>query len=145
MDTLARESLQTRARDHLEARRNLVAPQGEPEGSPGRLPPPGARLACPALDHGVCSIYEFRPLICRKFGMPIYNPGRPGQIFACQLNFRDGEEIEDSQLIQIQTGIHESWRQLQSEYDNAGGYRDASPITVARAILEDFPGVPTAD
>lgn len=95
-----------------------------------------ARHPCPALQDGVCSIYEHRPLICHKFGMPIYNPDRPERIFACELNFRPGDEIRDSQLVQIQTSIHREWKELQHEYYASGHYRCPGPITVARAILD---------
>jgi Fe-S-cluster containining protein len=98
-------------------------------------------LPCPALEDGVCTIYEQRPLICRKFGIPLYNPDKPGQVFACELNFKDGDEIADGQLVQIQTGIHQRWKALQADYNRAGAYRDPDPITVARAILEDFSGL----
>jgi Fe-S-cluster containining protein len=94
----------------------------------------GERMPCPALEQGVCSIYEHRPLMCHKFGMPIYNPDKPGRIFACELNFKDGEEIHDPDLIQIQTGIHEAWKQLQSDYDATHGV-NGEPLTVAHAIL----------
>jgi Fe-S-cluster containining protein len=117
LDRETREALRARAREYMEA-----------YGS-------GQRLACPALDHGVCSIYDFRPLMCHKFGMPLYNPDKPDKIFACELNFTDGEEIEDSSLIQIQTGIHQAWKDLRSEYDAARGSPDAEPLTVALAIL----------
>ena len=60
------------------------------------LPPPGLRLACPALEDGACQIYENRPLMCRKYGMPLYNPQKPEQVFACELNFKPGEEIGTS-------------------------------------------------
>jgi Fe-S-cluster containining protein len=132
----AREALRARAREYVAARRALVTASGEPE-SWGRLPPPGTRLACPALDErGACSIYEFRPLMCHKFGMPLYNPDKPDRIFACELNFRDGEEIHDPDLIQIQTEIHAAWKALRAEYKQTGGYRDSEPLSVARAILE---------
>jgi len=132
-----RERMAARAHGFLEPRKALVTASGEPEAW-GSLPPPGTRLACPALQDGMCQIYEFRPLICRKFGMPLFNPAKPDRIYACGLNFREGEEIEDPQLIQIQTGIHERWKQVQIEYNERGGYRDPGPITVARAIIEDF-------
>ncbi len=94
----------------------------------------GDRLPCPALEQGVCSIYEHRPLMCHKFGMPLYNPEKPGRIFACELNFNNGEAIDDPQLIQIQTRIHEAWTQLQADYN---ALQDAPPgrLTVAHAIL----------
>ena len=136
MDAGRRELLRQRAREYLEARRDLRTADGESEGW-GRLPPPGTRLACPALEDGVCSIYEFRPLICHKFGMPLYNPDKPDRIFACELNFRDGEQIHDPDLIQIQTEIHHAWKALRSEHAQAAGSRDPEPLNVARAILED--------
>jgi Fe-S-cluster containining protein len=132
-----RQRLRDRSRPYLAARRQLIAAQGEQEAW-GQLPPPGSRLACPALEDGACTIYEHRPLICRKFGIPLWNPDRPGRVYACALNFRDGDEIHDGQLIQIQTGIHQRWKDAQSAYNAQGGYRDGEPITVARAILEDF-------
>ncbi|MCC6393025.1 MAG: YkgJ family cysteine cluster protein [Bryobacterales bacterium] len=132
-----RARLVSKAELYLEARRCLVSLGGEPEAW-GSLPSPGARLACPALEDGACSIYEYRPLICRKFGIPLYNPDKPGRVFACELNFRNGEAIDDPHLVQIQSAIHHEWKQVQIGYNEAGGYRDSHPITVARAILEDF-------
>jgi Fe-S-cluster containining protein len=132
--TLA-ESIRGRAAQYLVDREALVNQQGEPEAW-GSLPPAGTRLACPALESGVCQIYPYRPLICRKFGIPLWNPDRPGRVYACELNFREGEAIEDPQLIQIQTGLHQGWKQLQSEYNSQGHPRDSNPITIARAILE---------
>lgn len=114
----AREAIESRAREYMDAR--LLR---------------GERLPCPALDQGICSIYEFRPLMCHKFGMPLYNPEKSGRIFACELNFKDGEEIEDSQLIQIQTGIHETWQELQADYKRLHGTGENTRLTVAHAIL----------
>jgi Fe-S-cluster containining protein len=95
----------------------------------------GARLPCPALEHGVCAIYEFRPLLCHKFGMPLFNPDKPDRIFACELNFKDGQEINDPQLIQIQTGIHQAWKELQADYNASHGRGESVRLTVAHAIL----------
>ena len=39
---------------------------------------------------------------------------------------------------QIQTGIHDRWARANAEYNRQGGQRDSKPLTVARAILEDF-------
>ena len=70
--------------------------------------------------------------------MPLYNPQKPDRVFACELNFKPGEEIDDPQLVQIQTRLYEDTVEVQTEYNRQGGRRDAKPITVARAILEDF-------
>jgi Fe-S-cluster containining protein len=140
MDPVGRSPLIVRAQQYLTERAELVARLGEPEAW-GSLPPPRARLACPALQDGRCLIYEHRPLICRKFGMPLWNPDRPGRVYACEKNFREGEEIADGELIQIQTQLHQAWKQFQADYNAQGGYRDARPWTVARAIVEDFVGL----
>ena len=132
----ARQRLQAKARVYLTERASIRV---EPAAW-GSLPPPGARLACPALEGGVCSIYEHRPLICRKFGIPLWNPDKPGRVYACELNFREGEEIVDGQLIQIQTELHRQWKTVQADYNARGGRRVESPLTVARAIMEDFTG-----
>jgi len=79
-------------------------------------------------------------LICRKFGIPLYNPLKPDRVFACELNFSPGEEIDDPRLVQIQTGIYDDWKVAQGDYNAACGLRDDFPITVARALLEDFEG-----
>lgn len=137
LDEQTAARLRTRAAAYIEARRALVSATGEPEAW-GSLPPTGARLACPALENGICAIYEHRPLMCRKFGIPLWNPDRPGRVYACELNFRAGDEIVDPDLIQIQTAIHDKWKQTQAAYNQAGGFRDSEPITVARAMVEQF-------
>ena len=125
-----------RAAVYLEQRAALVARTGQVE-SWGALLGEGLRLPCPALEDGACLVYEHRPLICRKFGIPLWNPDRPGRVYACQLNFRDGEEIVDGRLVQIQTELHGEWKRLQHDYNLEGGHRDNRPLTVARAIVED--------
>jgi Fe-S-cluster containining protein len=137
LDSESADRIRARARKYLTDREKLVGGQGEPEAW-GSLPPPGARLACPALESGVCQIYPYRPLICRKFGVPLWNPDRPGRVYACELNFENGEAIEDSELIQIQTNLHHRWKSVQADYNAQGGPRDSQPITIARAILEDL-------
>jgi Fe-S-cluster containining protein len=132
-----RQALQRRARRYLAERNQLLANQNVAEAW-GTLPPPGSRLACPALEEGACQIYEFRPVICRKYGIPLYSPQKPDHIFACELNFKPGEEIEDPQLVQIHTGLYRQATEVQSEYNAAGGQRDPKAVNVARAILEDF-------
>jgi len=133
-----RADLQARARAYVPRREEIMRRHGMVEAW-GCLPPEGTRLACPALaDDGSCRIYSCRPLICRKFGIPLYNPQKPGRVFACDLNFTAGEEIDDPHLVQIQTSLHEEWKAVQEDYNRAGGRRDEKPITVARALLEDF-------
>lgn len=43
---------------------------------------------CPMLDGGLCSIYEFRPFICRTHGLPLLSMGDDGwELSHCELNF----------------------------------------------------------
>ncbi len=138
MPSAEREDLQARARAYLPQREAILREHGFIEAW-GHLPPEGERLACPALgDDGACRIYDHRPLICRKYGVPLYNPQRPDCVFACELNFQPGDEIDDPHLVQIQTGLYHEWKAVQEEYSARGGRRDATPVTVARALLEDF-------
>jgi hypothetical protein len=67
--------------------------------------------------------------------MPLYNPDKPERIFACELNFKDGEEIDDPALIPAQTGIHEAWKSLQAEFNESSPARHNGTLTVAHAIL----------
>jgi Fe-S-cluster containining protein len=133
-----RVDLQQNAREYLEKRQQLLATRTV-EDAWGSLPPSGLRLSCPALGkQGECRIYPARPLICHKYGMPLFNPAKPDRIFACELNFQPGEELDVEDLVQIQTVLHDEWKQVQGRYNSTGGRRDPQPITVARALLEDF-------
>lgn len=132
-----RAKFRERAEKYLIAREKLLADRKLPDAW-GALPPPGLRLPCPALENGACTIYEHRPLICRKYGIPLFNPKKPERIFACELNFKPGEEIGDPQLVQIQTSLSSRWANVQADYNAQGGHRDPKPLTVARALLEDF-------
>ncbi len=133
----ARTLLEERARRYRDARDATMRRYGFIDAR-GNLPSPETRLACPALIEGRCWLYDARPLICRKYGMPLVDPREPGRVFACELNFRPGEQIHDPKLVEIQTGLAESWSKVQRDFDHAGGRRHDLPISVADAILEDF-------
>lgn len=122
-----RHELHTRALEYIE--RRLVR---------------GERLPCPALRDGKCSIYEHRPLMCHRFGMPLFNPDKPERIFACELNFATGEEIDDPELIQIQTGIHRTWTKLKADLA-ATHATTGERLTVAHAIVRAAAAPPPAD
>ncbi len=83
---------------------------------------------CPALGtEGECTIYEARPVICRRFGMPIYDYKNPQNVHACELNFKDGDEITDDKLIPNQTEIGMKWDVLKNEFGEGS-------TTIAEAI-----------
>jgi Fe-S-cluster containining protein len=84
---------------------------------------------CPALgSEGECTIYEARPVICRRFGMPIYDYKNPQNVHACELNFSQGEEISDELLVPNQTEIGKKWDKLKEEFGEGS-------TTIAEAIL----------
>ncbi len=95
------------------------------------------KIPCPALgSEGECTIYEARPVICRRFGMPIYDYKNPASIHACHLNFRDGEEIIDAALIPNQTEIGIGWDKLKDEFNAAFAVKPAAgKTTIAESII----------
>lgn len=87
-------------------------------------------LPCPALGtEGECTIYEARPVICRRFGMPIYDYKNPANVHACELNFKDGDEITDEFLVPNQTAIGKKWDELKAEFGEGS-------TTIAEAIAK---------
>lgn len=138
------ERLRQRARAYQPQRRALLAGRAAETGLvqiEGKLPLAGLRLACPALEGDACSIYAARPLICRKFGMPIYSPSAPGRLGACELNFSDGEEIEDTgELVRRQTALHNEWQRVQKHVEDATGI-DIPGLTVADALAADYDAI----
>ena len=76
-------ALAPEARQHLLARLQQADPWRVVE-----TPPP-----CVLLEHGRCSLYDYRPLICRIHGFPVSSTmiERPdgGQRDCCPLNFAD--------------------------------------------------------
>ncbi len=100
-----RSELQQKARDYIS---HLHLSGRNTEGVP-----------CPALGtEGECTIYEARPVICRRFGMPIYDYKNPQNVHACELNFKDGDEITDDMLIPNQTEIGMKWDKLKEEFNS---------------------------
>ena len=100
----------------------------------------GFELPCPALgSEGECTIYEGRPVICRRFGIPIYDYKNPGNLYACELNFKSGEEIIDDKLVPNQTAIGIEWDELKEEYNNLNGNQGKKFTTIAETIAKIVP------
>ncbi len=97
-------------------------------------------LPCPALGlEGECTIYEARPIICRRFGMPIYDYKNPTKVHACDLNFKDGEEITDPLLIPNQTDIGKKWDEVKDLSAEAFAQAEEfgqGATTIAEAIIK---------
>lgn len=129
--------MKQRATQYLHDRARLFA---APESWESPLPT-GARLPCPALGQaGQCRIYQARPIICRKFGVPVLNPDR-GTVTACELNFKAGDPIEDEQLVKKQTALFAAQQDLQAAWNQAGAPRSETPLCVASALARDLWGL----
>ena len=115
-----RESLQQKAREYID---NVASDRR-------------ADNPCPALGaEGECTIYEARPVICRRFGMPIYDYKNPQNVHACELNFSDGDEITDELLVPNQTAIGKKWDELKDEFAASAPRTDINNgTTIAEAI-----------
>lgn len=72
--------------------------------------------ACPVLsDAGECRLYDHRPRICRKYGIPLWHPDRPHELKTCRLNFREAEDLEADLIVEPQAGWAEDWISLREE------------------------------
>lgn len=132
-----RDAMRAAALEYLRKRAHLLGAETWESALP-----PGARLPCPALGaQGECRIYEARPVICRKFGVPIFNPDRPAAVMACELNFKAGEPIEDDALVEKQTSLYRAQQDLQAAWNAAGGARSEAPLCVASALADDLRGL----
>jgi uncharacterized protein len=136
MDEQERERLRRAARSYLEQAKKITG-AGEDGGEETITPRPGLRLACPALAGDACSIYSARPLICRKWGIPLFNPGRPTELQACELNFRPGEEVDVEGLLEPQVALLEEWVEIKSRARRSLSHPKIT-ATVAEAILYDY-------
>lgn len=144
MDPEKRETLRARARRYLEQRRAQIEDRGTAHPTEPDLPiTTGLRLTCPALDDDACQIYSVRPIICRKWGIPLFNPKKPTEVQACELNFQPGEEIEADGLIQPQAHLLEDWVRLKDAAKQEFNW-PSTRYTVADALLNDYEAVLTA-
>jgi len=71
--------------------------------------------------------------------MPIYDYKNPSNIHACHLNFEDGEEIVDAELIPNQTSIGVKWDELKERFNEQKSPAEPpAKTTIADAILTAF-------
>jgi len=137
MPEAERERLQAASSEYLARARVMTGNDDSSGKEQSIVPRPGLRLQCPALLNDACSIYDVRPIICRKWGIPIFNPSKPLEVQACELNFRPGEEIEADGIVEPQARLLEEWVQLK---DRARQELEApiSTATVAEALIFDY-------
>lgn len=76
----------------------------------------GRGEACPALDDGGrCQLYEHRPRICRKYGIPLWHAERPHELRTCRLNFRGVDDLEADLIVEPQALWAADWIALREE------------------------------
>lgn len=74
------------------------------------------REPCPVLDgDGRCQLYDHRPRICRKYGIPLWHPDRPHELRTCRLNFQGEVDVEADLIVEPQAAWAEDWILLRGE------------------------------
>ena len=94
-------------------------------------------IPCPALVDDACIIYDHRPIIARKWGIPIWNPRKPDVLQACELNFKAGEAISAEGLVEPQVELEYRWLLFK---EKVGEDLDLPDLvaTVASAVIFDY-------
>jgi len=79
---------------------------------------PSERMPCPVLSSaGECRLYEHRPRICRKYGIPLWHPDRPHEVRTCELNFRGVADIDADAILEPQAEWARDWIRLHEDCD----------------------------
>ena len=94
-------------------------------------------IPCPALVDDACTIYSHRPIIARKFGIPLWNPKNPNSLQACELNFKPGEVIEAEGLVEPQVKLEYRWLEFKNRINQELSLPNVV-ATVASAIVFDY-------
>lgn len=78
------------------------------------------RTPCPVLSaDGACRLYAHRPRICRKYGIPLWNPERPDRVDTCPKNFVGVHDIDANLIVDPQARWAEAWIELRELDDRA--------------------------
>ena len=144
LDPASRDEMRQRAREYLADLIGLSADEAEGIEHHSRVV--GATLdkhvgrrhiPCPALKDDACTIYNHRPIIARKWGIPLWNPKNPRVLQACDLNFKAGEAIEAEGLVEPQMELEYRWLDFKTGVHQELDLPDTT-ATVASAILFDY-------
>jgi Fe-S-cluster containining protein len=92
------------------------------------------RMPCPALDDAArCLLYDSRPRLCRKYGIPLWHPDRPHEVTTCTLNFRGVQDIDAALILDPQAEWARDWIRVRE----ATGQRHGDVATIAEHLLGD--------
>jgi Fe-S-cluster containining protein len=97
-------------------------------------------IPCPALKDDACTVYDHRPIIARKYGIPLWNPKNPKVLQACELNFQAGEAIDGEGLVEPQMELEYQWLYFKTGVHQTLELPDMV-ATVASSILFDYEAV----
>jgi Fe-S-cluster containining protein len=93
---------------------------------------PDCRMPCPLLaDDQRCRLYEHRPRVCRKYGIPLWHPDRPHEVRTCPLNFRGVPDIDAETILDPQAEWARDWIRLREALGIPHGAGD----TIATQLL----------
>ena len=94
---------------------------------------PDTKSPCPVLSEaGGCRLYAHRPRVCRKYGIPLWNPERPERVDTCPKNFVGVHDIDAEMIVEPQARWAEAWIELR-DVDASARRTD----TIAAHLLSD--------
>jgi Fe-S-cluster containining protein len=95
------------------------------------------RLMCPLNDHGMCTLYPYRPMICRLHGIPheLHKPGRP-VIHGPGCSAFDERCSGKSYFKFDRTPFYFEMAKLENEFKQTAGLTARIKSTIAEMILE---------
>ena len=92
---------------------------------------------CPLLQEGACSLYAFRPIICRTHGYPLLTRyrGRPS-IGYCRHNFKNAPSIPADAVIDLDK-INDSLRTINASVAGEAGHALKLPdrLSISEAVF----------
>ena len=147
LDPAARQEMRDKARAYLAELTGAEVDEGQSIESHSRdvrtsVDSKAGRhhIPCPALKDEACTIYSHRPIIARKYGIPLWNPRNPRVLQACELNFKAGEAIEAEGLVEPQMELEYRWLALKTGVLDELDLPDVV-ATVASAVVFDYEAI----
>ena len=125
LDPAGRSALRTKAED--------VCRQAELADSQG-LP---VRLMCPLNNDGMCTLYHYRPMICRLHGIPheLQKPGQP-VIHGPGCGAFDERCCDKPYFRFDRTQFYFAMARLENDFKQAAGLTGRTKLTIAEMVIE---------
>lgn len=98
---------------------------------------PDRRQPCPVLSSdGGCRLYAYRPRICRKYGIPLWNPQRPDRVDTCPKNFGGVHDIDSALIVDPQARWAEAWIEVR-DVEETARTTDTIAAHLCQALTDD--------